>query len=63
MCYVEALFSDFVSTNVSIIVNHRGSKDGDVCVVEVKKMEICHWSKRLHLGTCIAALEFCPRER
>ncbi|RVW76188.1 SEC12-like protein 1 [Vitis vinifera] len=26
-------------------------------------MEICHWSKRLHLGTCIAALEFCPRER
>lgn len=40
-----------------------GSKDGDVCVVEVKKMEICHWSKRLHLGTCIAALEFCPRER
>ncbi|KAL6980269.1 PHD finger containing protein Phf1 [Sarracenia purpurea var. burkii] len=40
-----------------------GSKDGDVCVVEVKKMEICHWSKRLHLGSCIASLEFCPSER
>uniref|UniRef100_A0A5B7BZW7 Putative SEC12-like protein 1 n=1 Tax=Davidia involucrata TaxID=16924 RepID=A0A5B7BZW7_DAVIN len=40
-----------------------GSKDGDVCVVEVKKMEVCHWSKRLHLGSCIASLEFCPSER
>ncbi|KAI5344381.1 PREDICTED: SEC12 [Prunus dulcis] len=40
-----------------------GSKDGDICVVEVKKMEICHWSKRLHLGTCIETLEFCPTER
>ncbi|PSR98054.1 SEC12-like protein [Actinidia chinensis var. chinensis] len=40
-----------------------GSKDGDICVVEVKKMEICHWSKRLHLGSCIASLEFCPSER
>ncbi|GAB4836333.1 PHD finger containing protein Phf1 [Ancistrocladus abbreviatus] len=40
-----------------------GSKDGDLCVVEVKKMEIRHWSKRLHLGTSIASLEFCPTER
>ncbi|OMP05516.1 hypothetical protein COLO4_08797 [Corchorus olitorius] len=40
-----------------------GSKDGDICVVEVKKMEISHWSKRLHLGTSIASLEFCPNER
>ncbi|EXB58483.1 SEC12-like protein 1 [Morus notabilis] len=40
-----------------------GSKDGDVCVVDVKKMGICHWSKRLHLGTCIETLEFCPSER
>lgn len=40
-----------------------GSKDGDICVVDVKKMEICHWSKRLHLGTCIETLDFCPRER
>ncbi|KAE8679441.1 SEC12-like protein 1 [Hibiscus syriacus] len=37
-----------------------GSKDGDICVVEVKKMEISHWSKRLHLGTPITSLEFCP---
>ncbi|MBA0849687.1 hypothetical protein Goshw_019229, partial [Gossypium schwendimanii] len=37
-----------------------GSKDGDICVVEVKKMEISHWNKRLHLGTSIASLEFCP---
>ncbi|KAG5557166.1 hypothetical protein RHGRI_007435 [Rhododendron griersonianum] len=40
-----------------------GSKDGDVCVVEVKKMVISHWSKKLHLGSCIASLEFCPSER
>ncbi|KAF6134341.1 hypothetical protein GIB67_005733 [Kingdonia uniflora] len=40
-----------------------GSKDGDICVVDVKKMEICHSSKRLHLGTRISSLEFCPSER
>ncbi|XVE99166.1 hypothetical protein REPUB_Repub03eG0173800 [Reevesia pubescens] len=40
-----------------------GSKDGDICVAEVKKMEISHWSKRLHLGTSIASLEFCPDQR
>ncbi|XP_027366063.1 SEC12-like protein 1 isoform X2 [Abrus precatorius] len=38
-------------------------KDGDICVVEVKKMQIHHYSKRLHLGTNIASLEFCPSER
>ncbi|KAL2548927.1 SEC12-like protein 1 [Forsythia ovata] len=40
-----------------------GSKDGDVCVVEVKRMEVRHWSRRLHLGSNIASLEFCPSER
>lgn len=40
-----------------------GSKDGDICVVDVKKMEINHWSKRLHLGTSIALVEFCPTQR
>ncbi|XP_008796620.2 SEC12-like protein 1 isoform X2 [Phoenix dactylifera] len=40
-----------------------GSHDGDICVVDVKKMEICHWSKKLHLGTCISSIEFCPTER
>ncbi|CAO2823388.1 unnamed protein product [Amaranthus hypochondriacus] len=40
-----------------------GSRDGDICVVEVKSMRISHWSKRLHPGTSIAALEFCPSER
>jgi prolactin regulatory element-binding protein len=40
-----------------------GSKDGDICVVEVKKMEIYHRSKRLHLGNSIETLEFCPSER
>ncbi|GAV69217.1 WD40 domain-containing protein [Cephalotus follicularis] len=40
-----------------------GSKDGDICVVEVKKMEISHWSKRLHLGTNIGSLGFCPNQR
>ncbi|KAF4368020.1 hypothetical protein CsatB_011324 [Cannabis sativa] len=40
-----------------------GSKDGDICAVDIKKMVICHWSRRLHLGTCIETLEFCPSER
>ncbi|GAB2286918.1 PHD finger containing protein Phf1 [Dionaea muscipula] len=40
-----------------------GSRDGDFCVVEVKKMEIHHWSRRLHPGTSIASLEFCPTQR
>lgn len=40
-----------------------GSKDGDICVVEVKKMEVSHWSRRLHLGSCITSLEFCPNQR
>ncbi|KAK4776295.1 hypothetical protein SAY86_004983 [Trapa natans] len=41
----------------------QGSKDGDVCVVDIKKMEVSHWSRRLHLGTPITSLEFCPSER
>ncbi|KAK4800227.1 hypothetical protein SAY86_025592 [Trapa natans] len=41
----------------------QGSKDGDVCVVDVKKMEVSHWSRRLHLGTPITSLELCPSER
>ncbi|CAL1386937.1 unnamed protein product [Linum trigynum] len=40
-----------------------GSKDGDICVAEVKKMEVSHWSRRLHLGTNITSLEFCPSQR
>ncbi|KAL3620220.1 hypothetical protein CASFOL_035132 [Castilleja foliolosa] len=40
-----------------------GSKDGDICVVEVKTMEVRHLSKRLHLGSNINSLEFCPSER
>lgn len=40
-----------------------GSKDGDVCVVQVKEMKISHWSKRLHLASLVATLDFCPSER
>lgn len=53
----------YLSLIFVIFFNYRGSKDGDVCVVEVKKMEVCHWSKRLHLGSSIESLEFCPSER
>lgn len=45
------------------MLHYRGSKDGDVCVVSVKKMEVCHWSKRLHLGYPVSSLDFCPSER
>ncbi|KAH9617527.1 hypothetical protein KSS87_013666 [Heliosperma pusillum] len=40
-----------------------GSNDGDFCVVDVKKMCVVHWSKKLHPGTFITSLEFCPTER
>ncbi|KAG9136606.1 hypothetical protein Leryth_020269 [Lithospermum erythrorhizon] len=40
-----------------------GSKDGDICVVEVKKMEVRHLTRRLHLGSSIGTLEFCPSDR
>ncbi|WMV44920.1 hypothetical protein MTR67_038305 [Solanum verrucosum] len=40
----------------------RGSKDGDICVIDVTKMEISSLHKRLHLGTNITSLEFCPSE-
>ncbi|MCL7043614.1 hypothetical protein MKW94_009565 [Papaver nudicaule] len=40
-----------------------GSKDGDMIVVEVKTMGVSHVSRRLHLGTSVASLEFCPSER
>ncbi|KAL6552761.1 hypothetical protein OROHE_008125 [Orobanche hederae] len=40
-----------------------GSIDGDICVVEVKRMEVRHRSKRLHLCSNIASLEFCPSKR
>ncbi|KAI7749848.1 hypothetical protein M8C21_027513 [Ambrosia artemisiifolia] len=41
----------------------QGSKDGDICVITVKKMEVSHWSKRLHLGFPVTSLDFCPSER
>ncbi|KAF7103738.1 hypothetical protein CFC21_104697 [Triticum aestivum] len=40
-----------------------GSHDGDFCVVDVKEMEISHWSKKVHLGSPVYGIEFCPTER
>ncbi|PUZ36550.1 hypothetical protein GQ55_9G047200 [Panicum hallii var. hallii] len=40
-----------------------GNRDGDFCVVEVKTMEVAHWSKKVHLGSPISSIEFCPTER
>ncbi|BAH92397.1 Os03g0799900, partial [Oryza sativa Japonica Group] len=41
----------------------RGSHDSDFCVVDVKKMEVLHLSKKVHLGSPISSIEFCPTER
>ncbi|XP_066354691.1 SEC12-like protein 1 [Miscanthus floridulus] len=41
----------------------RGSNDGDFCAVDVKKMEVSHWSKKVHLGSSVTSIEFCPTER
>ncbi|XWS56354.1 hypothetical protein CRYUN_Cryun09bG0078900 [Craigia yunnanensis] len=59
----KAVIAVYDISTWSKVGHKRGSKDGDICVVEVKKMEISHWSKRLHLGTSIASLEFCPGQR
>ncbi|CAD6220790.1 unnamed protein product [Miscanthus lutarioriparius] len=40
-----------------------GSNDGDFCAVDVKKMEVSHWSKKVHLGSSVTSIEFCPTER
>ncbi|WVZ62213.1 hypothetical protein U9M48_011983 [Paspalum notatum var. saurae] len=40
-----------------------GSNDGDFCAVDVKKMEVSHWSKKVHLGSPITSIEFCPTAR
>ncbi|OEL22795.1 SEC12-like protein 1 [Dichanthelium oligosanthes] len=40
-----------------------GNGVGDFCVVEVKKMQVAHWSKMVHLGSPISSIEFCPTER
>lgn len=41
----------------------RGNRDGDFCAVEIKKMEVAHWSKKVHLGFPVSSIEFCPTER
>ncbi|KAG8100420.1 hypothetical protein GUJ93_ZPchr0013g34246 [Zizania palustris] len=40
-----------------------GSHDGDFCAVDVKRMEVSHWSKKAHLGSPVSSIEFCPTER
>ncbi|XP_066323452.1 SEC12-like protein 1 [Miscanthus floridulus] len=40
-----------------------GINDGDFCAVDVKKMEVSHWSKKVHLGSSVTSIEFCPTER
>uniref|UniRef100_A0A0A9C0Z9 Anaphase-promoting complex subunit 4 WD40 domain-containing protein n=1 Tax=Arundo donax TaxID=35708 RepID=A0A0A9C0Z9_ARUDO len=40
-----------------------GNRDGDFCVVDVKKMAVSHSSKKVHLGSPISSIEFCPTER
>jgi prolactin regulatory element-binding protein len=46
-----------------INISFRGSHDGDFCAVDVKKMEVSHWSKKAHLGSPVTSIEFCPTER
>jgi len=37
-----------------ICISFRRSNDGDFCAVDVKKMEVSHWSKKVHLGSSFA---------
>ncbi|KAM0872702.1 hypothetical protein ACQ4PT_038565 [Festuca glaucescens] len=41
----------------------RGSRDGDCCVVDVQSMQVSHLIKKVHLGSPISSIEFCPTER
>ncbi|CAD6257667.1 unnamed protein product [Miscanthus lutarioriparius] len=47
----------------SLSPHFQGSNDGDFCAVDVKKMEVSHWSKKVHLGSSVTSIEFCPTER
>jgi hypothetical protein len=49
--------------NEFCISSFRGSHDGDFCAVDVKKMDVSHWSKKVHLGSPVSSIEFCPTER
>jgi len=40
-----------------------GSRDGDCCVVDVKTMQVSQLIKKVHLGSPISSIEFCPTER
>ncbi|KAK1643344.1 hypothetical protein QYE76_061149 [Lolium multiflorum] len=40
-----------------------GSHDGDCCVVDVQSMQVSHLIKKVHLGSPISSIEFCPIER
>ncbi|VAI38236.1 unnamed protein product [Triticum turgidum subsp. durum] len=40
-----------------------GSRDGDCCVADVQKMQVSHLIKKVHLGSPISSIEFCPTER
>jgi hypothetical protein len=42
----------------SISIYIRGTHD-----VDVKRMEVSHWSKKVHLGSPISSIDFCPAER
>ncbi|KAG5620318.1 hypothetical protein H5410_005536 [Solanum commersonii] len=51
---------DLKQSSIWFLFPCQGRKDGDVCVIDVTKMEISSLHKRLHLGTNITSLEFCP---
>jgi len=40
-----------------ICISFRGSNDGDFCAVDVKKMEVSHWSKKVHLGSSVTSMD------
>ncbi|XP_044949302.1 SEC12-like protein 1 [Hordeum vulgare subsp. vulgare] len=40
-----------------------GSCDGDCCVADVKSMQVSHMIKKVHLGSPVSSIEFCPTER
>ncbi|GKD08935.1 RNA-directed DNA polymerase, eukaryota, reverse transcriptase zinc-binding domain protein, partial [Tanacetum coccineum] len=41
----------------------EGSKDGDVCVVTTKKMEVSQWIRHLHLGFPLTSVDLCSSQR
>ncbi|KAI4965231.1 hypothetical protein ZWY2020_054965 [Hordeum vulgare] len=44
-------------------IDTKEEADGDCCIADVKSMQVAHLIKKVHLGSPVSSIEFCPTER